>query len=88
MFARENVGRHYVVTLTSVALEARMPTRRVNWSLSFVDQRGRDDFFAWVAKRVDRWDDWRMMAHELGQDVLTQHLLTLVIQAGGLAPRT
>lgn len=85
VFARERVGRHPVVTLTSFALEARMPTLRVVWSLSFVNERGRDDFFAWIAQRVDRWDDWGILAHDRGQDVLTQKLLTLLIQTGRAA---
>jgi hypothetical protein len=84
-FARERVGRSYLVTLTGIATEARMPTRRVTWSQSFSDAPARDDLFAWLANRVDCWDAWGSLAYQKGADAFTNHLLTLVIEAGGLA---
>lgn len=85
VFARERVGRSHLITLTGVATDARMPTRRVSWSQSFADERHRDDLFAWIAHRVERWDDWWDLAHGRGGEALTQRLLTLVVQGGGLA---
>lgn len=84
VFARERVGRTHLVTLTGIATEARMPTRRVSWSQAFTDETGRDDLFAWLAQRIDRWDDWGKLAHECGADALTRHLLGLIVQEGGL----
>jgi hypothetical protein len=85
VFAREKIHRSFLVTLTGIAMEARMPTKRVSWSQSFTDEKGRDDFFAWLAQRVDRWDDWGTLAHEEGADAFTRHLLALIVQSGGLA---
>nr|WP_209023279.1 hypothetical protein [Sphingomonas jejuensis] len=84
VFARERVGRTHLVTLTGIAAEARMPTMRVSWSQAFTDETGRDDLFAWLARRVDRWDDWGRLAHGRGADALTRHLLGLIVQEGGL----
>ena len=78
VFARERLGRAYAITLTGISTEARMPTRRVMWSQTFADQRSRDDFFAWLAERVDRWDDWGALAYGSGAAALTQHLLRLL----------
>lgn len=55
-----------------------MPLRRVMWSVSFPDAGVRDDFFGWLAGRVDRWEDWGSMAHRQGADALTRHLLGLL----------
>lgn len=41
-----------MVTLTGHLVDARMPTRSRMWSLSFRDERARDDSFAWLAERV------------------------------------
>ena len=81
VFARERVGRSPVVTLTSMPAggAARMPVRRVTWSMSFVDAVIRDDLFAWLATRVDRWDDWGEMAYREGAEKLTQHLFSLTV---------
>lgn len=85
VFARERVGRSHLITLTGIATDARMPTRRVAWSQSFAEDQHRDDLFAWIAERVDRWDDWWDLAYRQGGDALTQRLLMLVVQTGGLA---
>lgn len=85
VFARERVGRSHLVTLTGVATEARMPTRRVAWSQAFTDEAVRDDLFAWLAARVERWDDWGRLAHGRGGDAFTRHLLVLIVEGGGLA---
>lgn len=76
VFAREALSGRPVVTLTGVT-GGRMPLRRVMWSLSFPDAGVRDDFFAWMAGRVDRWEDWGAMAYRKGADALTTHLLVL-----------
>lgn len=77
VFARESVPRFHLVTLTGVGTGARMPVKRVMWSQSFSDERVRDDFFAWLAERLDRWEDWGKMAYSSGAAALTQHLLGL-----------
>jgi hypothetical protein len=77
LFARETVHGRHLVTLTGLDTVARMPLRKVVWSLSFPDARVRDDFFAWLADRVNRWADWGDVAFSRGADALTQHLLSL-----------
>ncbi|MDR6115086.1 MULTISPECIES: hypothetical protein [unclassified Sphingomonas] len=81
VFAREAVGQSHAITLTSMANEspARMPVRRVTWSLAFDDQSVRDDLFAWIAARVDHWDHWGRMAYRRGGNAFTQHLLGLIV---------
>lgn len=77
-FARKTVGRSFMVVLTGLRTEGRMPLRRTFWSLSFADRDDRDDFYGWLARRAHRWDDWAAMAYAKGADGLTQHLLTLM----------
>ena len=77
LFARETVHQRHLVTLTGLDTVARMPIRKVVWSQSFPDAGVRDDFFAWLAERVDRWEDWGKLAYFKGADALTQHLLSL-----------
>lgn len=77
VFARERMQGGPSVTLTGMVEEARVPIRRVIWSQSFPSPRGRDDFFAWLAERVDRWDDWGEMAFRRGAAALTQHLFVM-----------
>lgn len=81
VFARETVGQSHAITLTSMANRspARMPVRRVTWSLAFDDQIVRDDLFAWIAARVDHWDAWGRMAYGRGGGAFTQHLLGQVV---------
>ena len=88
VFARERIGRSYVVTLTSMPAGrgARMPVRRVTWSMAFTDASTRDDLFAWLAARIDRWDAWGELAYRRGAPALSERLLTLIL-AGG-APGT
>lgn len=77
LFAREELAGRPVVTLTGFG-DGRMPLRRVIWSQSFADKDVRDDFFGWLAHRVDRWEDWGALAYRKGADALTSHLLGLV----------
>ena len=79
VFARETLHTSLIVTLTGFGAGARMPVRRVMWSQSFPDQRARDDFFAWLAERVERWEDWGKMAYSRGSASLSQHLFGLLI---------
>lgn len=81
VFARERVRRSHLITLTgmSTGIGARMPVRRVMWSQSFTEACARDDLFAWLAMRVDRWEDWGALAYDKGADALTEHLFTLFI---------
>ncbi|OQW42424.1 MAG: hypothetical protein A4S12_00640 [Proteobacteria bacterium SG_bin5] len=84
IFAREGVHGRHLVTLTGLDTVGRMPMRKVVWSQSFPDAKVRDDFFAWAAERVHRWEDWGTLAYNKGADALTQHLLGLM--AARLAP--
>lgn len=89
VFARERIGRAHAVTLTSLVAHGRMPTRRVVWTQGFGDAAARDDLFAWIAERLDRWEDWGEIAYARGAHALTQHLLGLVMlrRGGGDAGR-
>jgi hypothetical protein len=80
VFARERVGRSHLVTLTGFASGPgiRMPTRRVTWSQAFTDASPRDDLFAWLAVRAERWDDWGEMAYSRGGEAFGRHLLGLL----------
>ncbi len=84
VFARERVGRTHLVTLTGIGQGGRMPVRRVVWSQPFGGPMTRDDFYAWLAERVDRWDAWGDLAYGSGAPALTQRLLTLFLETGGL----
>ena len=66
-----------LVVCRQYAMGARMPLRKVVWSSSFPDERIRDDFFAWLAERVDRWEHWGGLAYRKGADALTAHFLSL-----------
>lgn len=77
LFARETINGRHLVTLTGLDTGSRMPLRKVVWSLSFPADRVRDDFFGWLADRVNRWADWGELAYSKGADALTQHLLGL-----------
>lgn len=81
VFAREKIGTTHLVTLTGIGVGpgARMPVRRVMWSQSFKDAVVRDDLFAWLAARIDRWDNWGEMAYRQGADALTRHLFAVHI---------
>jgi len=81
LFARESINGLHVVTLTGLDTFARMPMRKVVWSQSFPEVRVRDDFFAWLAERVDRWEDWGGLAYSKGAGALTRHLLGLFVAA-------
>ncbi len=64
-----------------------MPIRKVVWSQGFPDARVRDDFFAWLAERVDRWESWGRLAYSKSADALTRHLLGLLAaRLGGGGP--
>lgn len=84
VFARERIGRSYAVTLTSMPAGhgARMPVRRVTWSMAFTDASTRDDLFAWLAARIDRWDAWGELAYRRGAPALSERLLTLILAGG------
>ena len=79
VFARESLPKLHLVTLTGIGTGARMPMKRVIWSQSFSDERVRDDFFAWLAERLDRWEDWSNLAFSSGAAALTQHLFGLFV---------
>lgn len=81
VFARERIGRSPTITLTGLATghEARMPLRRVIWSMVFDDEIVRDELFAWLATRIEQWDHWGGLAFRKGAAALTQHLLSLFV---------
>lgn len=74
-FAREDVGRLHLITLTSASTASRMPTLRIVWSQAFTSEVVRDRVFGWLADRVDRWDAWGDIAYGRGGAALNQHLL-------------
>ena len=78
-FGREDLNGVRMVTLKGVTVNARVPMRRVMWSTSIQDERTRDDFYAWLAERVDRWEDWGEIAYRSGADALTRHLFALFL---------
>ena len=78
LFAREGLNEHSLITLTRFDTTARMPLRRVVWSKTFPDVQLRDDFFAWLAERFDRWPDWGKLAFGRGADSLTHHLFGIM----------
>lgn len=84
VFARERLHHSHLVTLTGIGAGARMPVLRVMWSQAFADETARDDFFAWLAERVDRWDEWAVLAYSNGAKALTQRFLSLMIERGTL----
>lgn len=83
VFARERLHHCYLVTLTGIGVGARMPLLRVMWSQAFPDEAARDDFFAWLAARVDRWEDWGNLAYSKGSAALTQRFLSMMVQRCG-----
>lgn len=83
LFARESVHDQHLLTLTGLDTNARMPMRKIVWSLSFPNAGARDDFFSWLVDRVHRWEDWGELAFSKGAAALTQHLLALFL--AGLA---
>lgn len=88
VFARERVARSHLVTLTGFASGpgSCMPTRRVTWSQAFTDASTRDDLFAWLALRVERWDDWGEMAYVRGANAFGRHLLELLVASRMYCP--
>lgn len=82
VFAREAVGNRHLITLTGFENTGRMPIRRVMWSASFGDETTRDTLYAWLAERVDRWDEWSGLAYGAGASTLTHHLFTLFLADG------
>ena len=72
-------GRSALMMLMASESAARMPLRRVTWSLAFDDQIVRDDLFAWIAARVDQWDHWGRMAYRRGGNAFTQDVLGLLV---------
>ncbi|NIJ16282.1 hypothetical protein [Sphingobium vermicomposti] len=87
IFSRERVGTRFLITLTGLARDSRMPTKRVFWSQDFAGNVARDDFFGWLAERVERWEDWGEFAYSEGAGALTQRFLQLVIASNGLTGR-
>lgn len=78
VFERRRIRASFMITLTGMSLEGRMPIRRVVWSQAFTDETMRDDFFAWLAERVERWEDWGKFTYSRGADALTQRFLAQV----------
>lgn len=79
VFARERLHKQPVITLTASCRGARMPLRRVVWSMSFPHAGERDAFFLWLSRRLDRWDAWGELAYHDGAEALTRRILQLKI---------
>lgn len=82
-FARERLPNAFLVTLTGISAQARMPTLGIMWSIAFAEADQRDDLFAWFATHVDRWEDWGDMAYGKGADQFTRHLVSLLVADAG-----
>ncbi|WP_066483754.1 MULTISPECIES: hypothetical protein [unclassified Sphingomonas] len=79
IFAREQVGRSHLITLTIMDTDSQMSLRRVVWSIGFADRLLRDRLFAWLAERVHCWERWGELAYVQGAAALTNRLITMAL---------
>ncbi len=77
-FVRERIGRAPAVSLLHRDKETRIPLVCTIWVQTFLDERSRDSFFAWLSRRLDRWSDWGRIARHTGSTALTQKLFSLL----------
>lgn len=76
-FTRETIGQHPGIKLMGVQIGSNIPLTRVLWSMTFPDYHARDRLFAWLAHRLDRWEQWGELAVHKGARELSDHLLEL-----------
>lgn len=74
---REPTADRPGVKLMDVQIGSNVPLTRVLWSMSFPDDHARDRLFAWLAHRVDRWEEWGELAARKGARELSELLLEL-----------
>lgn len=77
-FVRERIGRAPAISLLHRNLNARMPLVRTIWTQSFVDESSRDTYFAWMSRRLDRWNVWGDIVTRKSSAALSQHLFSLL----------
>lgn len=85
-FVRSEVGRSPCVELVGDDSTARMPTRRAFWSQGFRHEHDRDQLFAWLCERLDRWDDWGRLVAKRGAAEFQQHLVELLVLGSDARP--
>jgi hypothetical protein len=76
-FIRQDLGQQPAIVLAGVGLGPNIPLTRVLWSMLFPDSYARDRLLVWMNERVDRWQDWGMLAYKQGARALTERLLQL-----------
>lgn len=78
-FVRERIGRDAAISLVHRDLDERMPLVRTIWVQTFADERSRDGCFAWMSRRLDRWNAWGDVAYRTSAAALTQRLFSLMM---------
>lgn len=76
-FVREPVAGKPAIKLIGLEIGNNIPLTRVLWTMSFPEDYARDRLFAWIAHRLDRWQDWGELAADHGSRALSEHLLQL-----------
>jgi len=76
-FVRETIADRAGIKLMGVQIGSNVPLTRVLWSMSFPDDHARDRLFAWLARRLDRWQEWGDLAARKGARELSELLLEL-----------
>lgn len=76
-FVRERIGRAPAISLLHRDRRTRMPLVCTIWVQTFLDERSRDRYFAWLSRRMDRWNDWGGIARSTSSTALTQKLFSL-----------
>lgn len=87
-FMRDTIGEHPGIKLMGVQIGSNIPLSRVLWSMSFPDDHARDRLFAWLAHRIDRWEEWGELAAHKSARELSELLLELAFadRPAGLDP--
>lgn len=76
-FVREPVADKPGVKLMGAQLGSNVPLTRVLWSMTFADDHARDRLFAWLARRLERWEEWGELAARKNARSFSDHLLQL-----------
>lgn len=76
-FVREAIADRPGIKLMGVQIGSNIPLTRILWSMSFPDDHARDRMFAWLAHRIDRWEEWGELSARKGARVLSELLLEL-----------
>ena len=76
-FVRETIADRPGIKFMGIQIGSNVPLTRVLWSMSFLDEHARDRMFAWLAHRLDRWEEWGELAARKGARELSELLLQL-----------